>query len=227
MPDGPSRLAGTADEAVEREPAGEGDLIEGGLEPPRWHRRWRALPVAVRLVAVGAVVLLAAGAAGSWVRDRAAERAVAQRVDVTASLGVWSSSTAPLGGQVSYFVVVRNDGARPVWVTAVEASADGLRLSGRDGTDLRVGADDEAAVPLSVRLTCSRYVGGAGGDDALQAGITVRRVDGESVVRQVRLRSDDLLLRVATSLCTVKPDVADREISGPILSAQRPTITVR
>jgi hypothetical protein len=166
---------------------------------------------------VAVVVLLAVGAGGLWLRERAAERALARQVDVAVSLGVWSSSTAPLGGQVSYFVVVRNEGSRPVWVTSVEGSADGLVLRARDAGEWPVAARAEVAVPLSVRLTCPGYDGGRD----LRAEVAVRREDGSSVTRRVRPEPADLLLGVARTLCPILPDLRDRELSGPIVDGLR------
>jgi hypothetical protein len=108
---------------------------------------------------------------------------------------------------------VRNGGALPVWITAVEGAADGLRLRTPDGADQRVAPGGEAAVPVSVRLTCDRYTGGEG----LTTELAVRRQDGGSVTRRLRPGSADALTDVATTLCAVRPDLRDRELSGPVL----------
>jgi hypothetical protein len=190
-----------------------GDVLEGGMQPPRWRRRWTALPRAARQLLVAVVVLLAAGAGGLWLRDRAAERALAERVDLTASMGLSSLSTTPPGGQVSFFVVVRNDGALPVRITGLEGAATGLRLRMLDDVVRQVSPNGEAAVPVSVRLTCPRYAGGEG----LTTEVAVRRADGAAVIRRVRPDPADLLLDVATTLCKSRPDLRDQEISGPVL----------
>ncbi len=188
--------------------AGDAATGSGG----RTAERWSALPRAARLLVLALAVLVVVGAGGLWLRDRAAERALAQRVDLTASLGVWSSSTAPPRGRVSYFLLVRNRGVSPVWVTSVEGSGSGLRLRTTDDVEQRVAAQDEAVIPLSVRLTCP----GDGGDDGLSAEIAVRREDGGPVTRRVRPGSADLVLHVATTLCAARPDLRDQEISGPV-----------
>lgn len=168
----------------------------------------------MRRASAGLAVLLVVGTIGLWLRDRAAHQALAERVEVSASLGVWSSSTAPSGGQVSYFVTVRNDGPLRVWVTSVEGAEDGLRLRARDGIDEPVPGRDESRIPLSIRLTCARY----GGAEDMDVEITVRRQDGVLVTRSVPLESAGTVLGVASSMCSVLPDVDDRELSGPVLA---------
>jgi hypothetical protein len=191
----------------------EGDLLEGGLRPP-WRQRLRArLSRRTKVLVVALVVLLAAGAGSMWLCDRAAERAEARRVDLTASLGLSSLSTTPPGGQVSFFVVVRNEGVRPLRITAVGGTAGGLRLRGDDDVERSVSPGGETAVPVSVRLTCPRYDGGAG----LTTTVAVRRQDGGRVTRHLRPGTAELLTDVATTLCGARPDLRDQEISGPVL----------
>jgi hypothetical protein len=191
-----------------------GDVLEGGMRPSWSRRRWAALRPGTRRLVVGLLVLIAVTAAGLEVRDRAEERERAQRVDLTASIGVSSLSTTPPGGQVSFFVVVRNRGASPVWITAVAGSADGLRVRTSDDAERLVSPQGESAVPVSVRLTCARY-----GPGALDVDIAVRRADRESVTRRVRPAPADALFDVASTLCEVRPDLRDRELSGPVLAA--------
>ena len=183
------------------------------MRPPRWRRRWAALPARARRTAIALGVLLAVGAAALELRDRAAERALAQRVDLTASMGVSSLSTTPPGGQVSFFVVVRNRGALPVWITSLDGSADGLLLRISDDVERQVAPGGESAVPVSVRLTCARYGRGA----ELTVDIAVRRADRGSVTRRVRPEPADALFDVASTLCAVRPDLFGQELSGPVL----------
>ena len=56
---------------------------------------------------------------------------------------------------MAYFVVVRNEGPRPVTVTSVTGGDAGLRLHMRDDDEPTVAAGAEIAIPLSVRLTCA------------------------------------------------------------------------
>jgi hypothetical protein len=190
-----------------------GDLLEGGTGPSRWRRRWTALsPLARRLVVVG-VVLLVAGVGVVEFREWAAERARTRVVDLATSVDVFTSSTTPPGGQVTFLLVVRNDGPLPVVVTSVAGSAAGLRLRGLDDVERRLPPNASAAVPLSVRLDCRSYLEG----DGLTAEVSVRRQDGGSAARRVRPDPADLLLDVATTLCRAQPGLRDREISGPVL----------
>jgi hypothetical protein len=193
------------------------ELLEGGREPSRWKARWAALPGARRrlLALLGALVLL--GAAFVWFLDWSAERESAQRIALTASLGVWSSSSTPPGGEVGYFVVVRNEGARRVSVTSVDATTARLRLRMRDDADRRLDPGAETAIPLSVRLTCGTDGGTDNGTDGLPAEITLRREGGGPAVRRVQLRPASTLLDVAVTVCGVRPDLRDRELSGPVL----------
>ena len=193
----------------------DGDVLEGGLRPPWWQRAWTALPRWGRLLALALVAAVVLGAVGSELRERAAERAQARRVVLAASMSLSSVATTPPGGQVSFFVVVRNEGARPVRVTALEGAADGLRLRMQDDVERLVSPDGETAVPVSVRLTCAAYTGDAG----LRTEIGVRRADGSGTTLRVRPDPADLLLDVATTLCRSRPGLSDQELSGPVLDA--------
>jgi hypothetical protein len=190
-----------------------GDLIEDGHRPSRLRTRWTALPRRTRVLVLALVAVLALGAGGLQVQRWAAEREQARRVELSASVGVSSLSTTPAGGQVSLFLVVRNAGVRPVWITSVEGSAGGLVLRTPDDVDLRVAPGGDAAVPVSARLTCAGYDGGEG----LTAAVAVRRQDGGSVIRTVHPDPAAALLDVASTLCAVRPDLRDRELSGPVL----------
>lgn len=192
---------------------GPGDVLEGGAGPSWWRRRWAALPRSARRLVVAAVVLLVAGAVVVEVRDRAAESARARVVELAASLDVSSSSTTPAGGQVSFFLVVRNAGPEPVVVTSVRGSAAGIRLRELDELERRVPPGASTAVPLSVRLNCRTYRDG----DGLSADVSVLRQDGASATRRVLPDPADLLLDVATTLCRSQPGLRDQEISGPVL----------
>jgi hypothetical protein len=207
---GPSDPWGPWDDPAD---APAGDVLEGGLRPPWWRRGWTALPRTARLLVIGLVLAVAVGALGLELRERAAERALARQVALAASVGLSSISTTPPGGQVSFFVVVRNEGARSVRITGLEGWAGGLRLRMQDDVERRVSPDGETAVPVSVRLTCPDYAGGQG----LTTAIAVRREDGGAATRRVRPDPADLLLDVATTLCGSRPDLRDQEISGPVL----------
>ena len=194
-------------------PSEPGELFESG--PPRvaWRERWAALPSAARRLVAGLVVLVLVGAGVAWYRDRAAERELAQQVALTTSLGVSSSSTTPPGGEVGFFVVVRNDGARPVEVTAVDGTTDRLRLSMRYDHQPRLDPGTVNAIALSVRLTCRP---GRGPAD-LPVEIRLRRQDGGTASRRVDLQPAALVTDVVATLCAVRPGLRDHELSGPAL----------
>jgi hypothetical protein len=171
------------------------------------------MPRTHRLVAVVLVALLVLGGLTTYLVRWAAERERALRVELSTSLDVWSSSTAPLGGQVSYFVVVRNEGARDVSVTSLQGSVEGLRLRERDPGEQPVPAGGEIGIPVSLRLTCPRWVEHEG----LRIDVAVRREDGGATTESVRLESASLILGVADNLCAIFPDLLERELSGPIV----------
>jgi hypothetical protein len=192
-----------------------GDLLEGGTGPSVRQRFWAALPPAARalLIAVGIAALVGAGLL--WERDRSVERELRQRVVLGSSIGVSSSSTSPRGGSVHYFLLVRNDGPRPISIESLDASADGLRLRLRNSSDRRLAAGTEIALPLSVRLTCGPP--GTAQRPPLDPQLTVRNEDGGSVVRSVGPGAAESLLGVVDALCRVRPALVDHELSGPVL----------
>jgi hypothetical protein len=179
------------------------------------------MPRGARLLVGALLVVALAGAAPGWLHDRSAQRALEQRIALTTALSVSSSSTSPPGGEVGYFVVVRNEGPRRVTVTDVEGVTDRLRLRMRDDAARPVDPGTETAIPLSVLLSC---VPGAG-EERLPAEISLRREDGGAVTRRVDLRPTAPLLDVVTTLCGVRPDLRDHEISGPVLRFEEPLDT--
>jgi hypothetical protein len=196
----------------------DGELFDSGPSSPGWRARWAALPGRVRalLAAVLVVALLAAGAV--WVRDRALEQGLQRRVSLVASLGVSSSSTSPPGGAVRYSVLVRNAGPRPVWITSVDGATDGLRLVVPTG-DRRVDPGRVLSVPMSALVTCALEATGTS-SSTLRAVLHVRRQDGVSSGVRVALRAGDLLLGVAATICAVRPNLRDYDLSGPIARVQ-------
>jgi hypothetical protein len=192
------------------------ELIEGGTGPSWWHRGWTALPPTLRAVLGAAVVVVLLWVGLGWWRDQAVERGLRQRVVLDPpSIGVWSSSTSPLGGSVNYFVVVGNAGPRPVWIESLAASGPDLRLRLRGDDDRRVPPGEEIAIPLSVRLTCGADPGSA--TSGLEAELLVRTQDGGSTARRVELGAAGLLRDVAGTVCRARPGLVDRELSGPVL----------
>lgn len=184
------------------------------MDAGRWRRRWTGLPRRTRWVVAGLLVLLLTGAGVV----RLAEQQRAQRVELAASVGLWSSSTSPTGGQVRFFVVVRNLGERPVAVTSVDGARGGLVLRMRTDGEQAVPAGAEVGIPLSVRLTCSPVQ--AAGRASLAADLGVRRADGAATTRRVDLDAAARVLDIAATLCGVRPDLRDHELSGPLLAAR-------
>lgn len=186
---------------------------DGGLS--FWDTPRAPLPRGGRRIVAGLAVLLLLGGGVLFVRDWSAGREARQAVELTVTFGVVSSSTVPPGGSVRYFVLVRNDGELPLAVTSVDAAEPGLRVSMGDEGWLKLFPGWEIEIPLSARLTC---VPGAGAGGApLQAEIGVHREDGGSTTEHAELRPADLLRDVAASLCLVRPELRDHELSGPVL----------
>lgn len=202
------------------EPAGvhlQTGVLEYQPEPFWWQRRWRALPSRVRRLVAALAVLAVLGAGTVAVRDRLLARELGERVVLGASLGVWTSSTARPYGYVSYFVAVRNDGIRPLAVTAVDLTTEQLRMRMRSDAPRRVEAGEEIQVLVSVRLTCTTETA----SPSLPAQVSVRRDDGADATRRVDLQPSALILDAADTLCAVRPTLTDHEISGPVtLTAQ-------
>ncbi len=135
-------------------------------------------------------------AAGGLVQLRAwqADRERREFVSLDAAIGVWSSSSTPPGGQVTYYVALRNASLEPLEVTSVAASNSQLRLRARD---VVAGPD--------------------GGPGALRLQVGVHR-EGVRLDPQLPLvRDSALLLEAAHTLCGVRPTLTDHELSGPVL----------
>jgi hypothetical protein len=186
------------------------DVLENGTGPG-W---WESVPRPARRIGAVVLVLVVALAGLLWIRDRAADRDRAERIDLVPSLAVETSSTSPPGGRVAYFVVVHNEGPGPVTVTSVTGGDAGLRLRTRDDDERTVPGGAEVSIPLSVRLTCADEDGAAG---PLPVELTIRRPDGGLTSRDVELEPALLVRDVAATVCAVRPDLSDHELSGRVL----------
>jgi hypothetical protein len=172
--------------------------------PPRG--RWLVAGLAVLVLLGGGVLLL---------RYWSAERALRQEVGLATALGVWSSSTSPPGGEVGFFLLVRNDGTLPVSVTSVEAADRGVQLRMRDDVERIVAPGREIDIPLSVRVTC--VAGAAAARSVLGAELGLRLEDGTATSRRVDPERASVVLDVAATVCEVRPGLRDHELSGPVL----------
>jgi hypothetical protein len=168
-----------------------------------------------RGLVAGLAVLVLLGGGALFVRNWSADRELRQAVELSTSFGVWSSSTIRPGGEVGYYLLVRNDGALPMSVTSVDAGGDGLTLRMRDEGERRIPPGREVEIPMSVRVTCVPGTGVA--RPSLAAEIGVRREDGGTSTRPAELRPASLLLDAAATLCAVRPELRDHELSGPVL----------
>lgn len=186
------------------------ELLESG-GPARWEERAPTPRRGRGLVAVLAVLVLLGGGL-LLVRNWSAER---EAVELTVTFGVLSSSTSPPGGSVRFFVLVRNDGPLPLSVTSVDAADVGLRLRMRDDGDRPIAPGKEIEIPMSVRVSCVPGAGAA--RPSLAAEIGVRREDGGTTARPAVLSPAILVLDVAATLCRIRPDLRDHELSGPVL----------
>lgn len=195
------------------------ELGGSGSSPSRDRGAGNAASPHRRRFVAGAAVLLLLGGGGVLVRAWSEQRELLQSVELSTELGLASSSTSPPGGSVRFFLVVRNDGALPVSVTSVDVADPVLRMRMRDEGERPVAPGHEIEIPLSVRLTCGPGVGDA--RPSLTAEIGVRREDGGSTSRPADLRPADLVLDVAASLCRVRPELRDHELSGPVLRSLR------
>ena len=108
---------------------------------------------------------------------------------------------------------MRNDGPLPVSVTALDGGGQGLGLRMRDAGARAIESGREIEIPLSVRLTCP-----AGAGD-VTADVRVRRADGGSATTRIDLQPAALVGDIAATLCSVRPDLIDRELSGPVLQS--------
>lgn len=208
FPDDHGGVADTGDDA---------EILQ--VDPPRWEQWWKALPARRRRTVLRVTALACAfglAAAGlvqlqAWQADR--ERR--EFVSLDAAIRVWSSSSTPPGGHVTYYVALRNASLEPLEVTSVAASNSQLRLRARDVVARPVAAGEEILVPLSAMLTCSAEPDG--GPGALHLEVGVHR-EGVGLGPQLPLLRDSaLLLEAAHTLCGVRPTLTDHELSGPVL----------
>ena len=202
--------------------ASDGAEVLDGSAAGRWERWWLSLPVRRRrrttVLAAGLVVVLLAVAGAVQVTAWLDEREDRRAVSLAASLGVWTSSSSPPGGYVTYYLEIRNSGASPLEVVSVTASDERLRLRSSGDGVRQLGAGHEIQVPVSALLTCSS--GSVEPDLGLQIQVDVRSGDGRVTRQHPVLPDAGLLLDPAETLCQVRPTLVDYELSGPVLRSR-------
>ena len=198
----------------------ETDLLERGPESgvgSRLGSTWMLASRRQRLVALGAVLLLTLPAVTVVVvlkvRSWLAERSLRDQVSVTATIDVAVSSTTPLGGRIDYFVVVRNTGTRDLRVTGLALTDARLRIRSRDFAPSVLTPGSTVDVPISVRLDCT---GKPIGTAALLGTVTATPTSGRAQDVPTLLERSLLLTDIAQTLCEVRPELTDRELSGPV-----------
>ena len=198
----------------------EADLLEGRPEPgvgPRLGSSWTSASRRRRLVAVVAVLLLIlpamAAVAVFGTRSWLAERSQRDQVSVTATVDVAVSTKRPLSGRIDYFVAIRNTGSSDVRIAGLTHTDARLRIRSRDFATILLAPGSTANVPISVRLDCSGLPIGAG---ALLGTVTATPPSGRARDVPTSLDRSLLLTNVAQTLCEVRPELTDRELSGPV-----------
>lgn len=198
-----------------------GDVLEGTApeDESLVKRRWTRLSTWQRRFIVGAGVALASLAGIVVLLDRYEERraelAMADQVLLQVSLEVSSSSSSPPGGRVDYFLSVRNQGARTVYLIAVSFAAARFEATSRSTGETALRSGGEIFVPLSVALDCARPDPPAQGA-AVSALVSAVAASGRTQRVRVPLARASLLTDVATTLCGVVPSFAG-EMSGPVV----------
>lgn len=198
----------------------ETDLLEGGPESgvrSRLGSSWRFASRRQRIVAVGALLLVTLPAvtvvvllkARSWLE----ERNLRDQVSVTTTIDVAVSSTTPLGGRVDYFVVVRNTGTRDVRISGLAHTDARLRIRSRDFAPVVLAPGSTVDIPVSVRLDCT---GSPIGTATLLGTVAATPASGRAQDVPASLGRSLLLTDVAQTLCEVRPELTDRELSGPV-----------
>ena len=187
-------------------------MLEGRTGPSWWERQPRIVKVTT-VVTIGAALAVTGVLQG---REWLAEHRQAQLVSLGTSLRVWASSTSNLsGGQVVYYVSIRNSGSEPLEVTSIRSSDEHLQLRTRDDEARRVDPGSEILVPMSALLTCTDSTPSSEAD--LEVDVGLRR-DGTTLdSHRASLDGAALLLDVVETLCTVRPGLRAYELSGPVV----------
>lgn len=198
----------------------ETDLLESGPEPgvgSRLGSTWMFASRRQRMVGVGALLLLILPTVTvvivlktrAWLN----ERSLRDQVSVTATIDVAVSSTTPLGGRIDYFVVVRNVGRRAVRISGLAHTDARLHIRSRDFATILLAPGSTVDIPISVRLDCT---GPPIGTAVLLGTVAATPASGRAQDVPTSLDRSLLLTDVAQTLCEVRPELTDRELSGPV-----------
>jgi hypothetical protein len=169
-------------------------------------------------VAVVVIAVLASQVRG-WLADRDAR----DEVSLAGTVRVSATSMTPAGGAVNYTVAVRNTGPRSVRITGVDVAHPRVRIRGTAGTGgtggpaLSLASGDTGEVAVSVRLDCTRG-GPFAPDEGLRATVDAIALSGRRHRVDVSLDRASLITTAANTMCRVRPDLEDAELSGPILA---------
>lgn len=189
-------------------------VLEGRTGPSWWERQPRVVKVTTVLTIGAVLAVTGLVQARQWL----AEREQAQLISLGTSLRVWASSTSNLsGGQVVYYVSIRNSGSEPLEVTSIRSSDEHLQLRTRNDKAHLVDPGSEIMVPMSALLTCSGSP--TGSRAGLDVDVGLRREGTTLDPHQASLEDASLLLDVVETLCDVWPGLRAYELSGPVSSA--------
>jgi hypothetical protein len=205
--DGPVTDRRVAPDVLENGPSTSLRLSDEWRRTPPRRRRAVSFSIGV-LTAVLALGVLAIQGRG-WL----VERGLRDQVSLVATVRVSAASMTPRGGSVNYIVAVRNTGPRAVQITGVDVSASRLEVRGTSAAALRLVPGDSGEVPVSVRLDCTRA---ATTGDGLRGTVAIPLNARQHTV-SVTVDGAFLITDVADTLCRVKPDLKNAELSGPIL----------
>jgi hypothetical protein len=195
-------------------------MLESRARPSWWERK--VSPRVRRTVSIATALAVGSALGGLGVvelRQELAERRQARLVRLAVSLDVWTSSpTAVSGGQVVYYLTIRNGGAQPLEITSIEGTAAGLDGSSRGGVVREVDAGEEVLMPLSALLTCpSPSTDATDVAPDLRVVLGLRRDGSALTPLRDSLDGAALLLDAAQTLCTVRPELRRYELSGPVI----------
>jgi hypothetical protein len=188
-------------------------MLEGRTGRSWWERQSRVIKVTTVLTIGAALAVTGLLQARQWL----AEREQAQLISLGTSLRVWASSTSNLsGGQVVYYVSIRNSGSERLEITSIRSSDEHLQLRARNDEAHLIDPGSEIMVPMSALLTCTDSPPRSRG---LEVDVGLRRDGATLDPHHASLEGAAPLLDVVETLCDVWPGLRAYELSGPVSSA--------